>query len=280
MIGIISHDSGGAEILSSWVAKNIKKKKFIFSLSGPAKKIFKKKIKLSDNNSLNYVINNSKSIVTGTSWPNKNEIKAIRLSKKKKIFCASYIDHWVNYKDRFFYNKRLYLPDEIWVGDNIAKKIAKKTFKKAKIRYVKNEFFEYIKKKYKKNKNSKKILILSTPIIKDAKLKFDDPMYFGFTEFDAIELAINKIENLNFEFKKIVIRPHPSESPKKFRSFINKNISISKEKDVLKDISSSDIVIGYNSMAMILAKIMKKKVFSCIPRGKIKNTLPFKMNDL
>jgi len=280
MIGIVSHDSGVEEILSSWVAKNFYKKKFIFSLSGPAKKIFKKKIKLSNNYSLNYVINNSKSIVTGTSWPNKNEIKAIQLSKKKKIFCASYLDHWVNYKERFFYNKRLYLPDEIWVGDNIAKRIAKKTFKTAKIRYVKNEFFEYLKKKYKKNKNSKKILILSTPIIKDAKLKFNDPMYFGFTEFDAIKLAINKIKNLNFQFKKIVIRSHPSESPKKFRGFIKKNIFISKEKDILKDISSSYIVIGYNSMAMILAKIMKKKVFSCIPKGKIKNTLPFRINDL
>ena len=43
MIGIVSHDAGGAEILSSWIKHN-SNLFFIYSLSGPAIKIFKNKI--------------------------------------------------------------------------------------------------------------------------------------------------------------------------------------------------------------------------------------------
>jgi hypothetical protein len=125
----------------------------------------------------------------------QNEIIAIRLAKKNKVFCASYLDHWVNYKARFIDKRKLFLPDEIWIGDIQAKLIAKKIFKTTKIKYVKNEYFESAKQiVYSKKYKIKKILILSTPIANDAKLKFNDEMYFGFTEFDAIDLAIDKIK--------------------------------------------------------------------------------------
>ena len=41
MIGISSHDAGGAELLSEYVAKN--KNQYVFFVSGPAIDIFKKK---------------------------------------------------------------------------------------------------------------------------------------------------------------------------------------------------------------------------------------------
>ena len=281
MIGIVSHDSGGAEILSSWVAKHNNKKKFLFSLSGPALRISKSKIKNLKNRNINFIIDNIDELITSTSWPPRNEIRAIKLSKKKKIFCSSYLDHWTNYVERFIQNDKLNLPDEIWVGDKIAKKIAKKKFDKTKIRYVKNEFFENVKnKKYQKLLKEKNILLLSTPIAKDAKLKFNNYLHYGFTEFDAINIAIKKIKNTRIVYDKIIIRPHPSENPKKFKELAERNVLISKEKDLIKDISSSKIVIGYNSMAMIIAKLMKKKVYNCLPKGKIKNTLPINFKNL
>jgi hypothetical protein len=63
MIGIVSHNAGGAEILSSWVKKNFGKQKFIFSLSGPAIKVFKKKIKNIHNKDINYLVKNSKKLL-------------------------------------------------------------------------------------------------------------------------------------------------------------------------------------------------------------------------
>ena len=51
--GIVSHDAGGAEILSDWV-KHHKGKRYLFSLKGPAVKIFKKKNLLKKNYDINY----------------------------------------------------------------------------------------------------------------------------------------------------------------------------------------------------------------------------------
>lgn len=54
MITIISHDAGGAEILSSYV-KNIKNQ-YLFCLSGPAIDIFNKKINKLINRNLNFCL--------------------------------------------------------------------------------------------------------------------------------------------------------------------------------------------------------------------------------
>ena len=45
--------------------------------------------------------------------------------QKNKIFVISVIDHWINYKKRFFRNNKIFFPDELWVTDNYAYKIAK-----------------------------------------------------------------------------------------------------------------------------------------------------------
>ena len=42
MIGVISHDAGGAEVLSSWIKEN--PDNYSLLLGGPAKEIFQKKL--------------------------------------------------------------------------------------------------------------------------------------------------------------------------------------------------------------------------------------------
>ena len=58
--------------------------------------------------------------------------------QKNKINVCAYLDHWVNYKQRFILNKKLILPNEIWVSDTLAYTIAKETFQnKLKIKKLK-----------------------------------------------------------------------------------------------------------------------------------------------
>jgi len=72
---------------------------------------------------------------------------------------VSFIDHWVNYRERFGYplkNWKNNLPDEIWAGDKYAFLIAKKLFNKIlPIKLVKNPYFKEIKNKYYKTKKIK-----------------------------------------------------------------------------------------------------------------------------
>ena len=120
---VVSHDAGGAEIISSFIKKN--NLKCFYKLSGPAIKIFKSKIrkiyKLKNKSNLDL-------IVTGTSLKNSNEIDSIKYAKLKK-FIQFFLDHWINYKKRFVINKKMILPDEIILGDRISLNITKKNSK-------------------------------------------------------------------------------------------------------------------------------------------------------
>ena len=46
-----------------------------------------------------------------------------------------------------FYTKIKFFPNEVWVVDKYAKKLAKKKFKNVKIKLIKNPLLAYLKKK-------------------------------------------------------------------------------------------------------------------------------------
>ena len=157
-ITAVSHDAGGAELISNYL-KN--KKKVQFVLKGPAKKIFKNNIKNPHLISLKKALNNSELVICGTSAFSDLEKKAIIQCRKNKIKVVSWLDSWTNYKERFLLNNCLNLPDEIWVSDNYAYKKAKNIFQNVKILKKKNYYLKNIKEelKKKKNKENKKYFI-------------------------------------------------------------------------------------------------------------------------
>lgn len=59
-------------------------------------------------------------IFTGTSLPGKFEVNILRYAIGNKINCFSFIDHWVNFKERFTSDGELYLPNKIFVIDQRA----------------------------------------------------------------------------------------------------------------------------------------------------------------
>ena len=76
----VSHDAGGAHVLSSFIKK--KKLKCHYLLSGPAVKIFKSKIKILKRNK-NFSNKNYSLLMTGTSYKNNTEVKYLKKAKKK-----------------------------------------------------------------------------------------------------------------------------------------------------------------------------------------------------
>ena len=125
---IVSNDSAGAEILSSWVRQN-PENIYTYILGSPAEKIFRRKITLFNNiaiNQLEKIINEFDCVMTGTSQTSDIEKKAIIFSKKNKINVISILDYWVNYSKRFIVNGVFVYPDEIWVMDKYASNNEKK----------------------------------------------------------------------------------------------------------------------------------------------------------
>ena len=248
-IGIVCNDAGGSEIISAWLFQ--KKKNF---------KISK-------------LVENSDIIITGTSLHCENEIEAIKYSRIKKKICISFIDHWINYKLRFTRKGKEYLPDILIAHDLKSFFELKKIFKnRVKILIIKNAYFELIKKNYKKIRKTqpegKYVFFSSNNNKSNTKL----------TDEKCLIKTINFIKK-NFKEKKLInilVRHHPSEKKTKYKNFKYKNTKLifDQNKDLLKTIFQNRNFFGYESMALVVAKICKKNTFGIYNKNKKYNTIP------
>ena len=67
-------------------------------------------------------------IITGTSQFSKLENEIRLIAKKNKIYSITFLDHYVNYKKRFYLDGKLKLPDEIWSFDIYSFRLARQLF--------------------------------------------------------------------------------------------------------------------------------------------------------
>ena len=286
LVTIVSHDPGGAEILSDWVA--CQSSPYLLVLDGPARKIFERKLGKIDAIPLEQAIAQTDWVLTGTSWQSDIEIQAIKVAKKLNKRSISFLDRWVNYPQRFMLDGKFILPDEIWVGDKDAFSLAKKEFPETDIRLQSNPYFDNLKSQINQlNAHSspkpteKYILYACSPLSELAKLKFHDDLYWGFSDHDAVRFFLKNIAILKHSTNKVILRPHPSEKKGKYDWAVAEyapNVSIGGHKSLLEEIISADIVSGCNSMAMVIGLIAEKRVVNALPPGTLTNALP--MNNI
>tara|TARA_B100000686_G_C16714021_1_gene930891 strand:- start:428 stop:1318 length:891 start_codon:yes stop_codon:yes gene_type:complete len=275
MICFISHDRGGSEYLYEYI-KKYKIKKKIFCLKGPAYKFFKTKIKNLKNFSIiNIKKYKIKKIITSTSFINFHHIEGIKFAKKEKIQSYSILDDWNDYKKRFTYNKKLFLPNYIIVYNKYAHKLAKSDFPNQKIILLEDLFLKNIikklnikKKKKRLPKNSKysRILYLSDPIELNTSSKSKMKLY---NEKNVISYMCKNIYKIAKNYK-ITVRMHPKCIKdkliiKKYFKMNNLKINFSNKKNLISDILDHDIILGCETQALIPAHYSKKRVFCVIP---------------
>ena len=145
MFSIISKDAGGAELTYRYALNQ--KEKFCLALSGPAIKIFKKKLGKKKIISRSEAIKKSDWVLCSTGTSSNFEKDGIILAKKNKKKVVAFIDHWVDYRSRFLKKNKLFLPNEIWVTDNYALKLIKKEKFKTKVLLKKIYFMKNLRPK-------------------------------------------------------------------------------------------------------------------------------------
>ena len=99
------------------------------------------------------------------------------------------------------------------------------------------------------------------------------------SQLNSTLIQAPKIKKSKYKNDKILIRLHPSETnlnKYKLMTKIEKKISVSTQKSLTNDISNSKFVVGYESMAMVVALELRKQVYSIIPNFGIKSKLPHK----
>lgn len=279
---VVCHDNGGAEIISAFVKFREKQDSFINFVSGPAIKVFRrKKIKAfitKPTADVESILNRYRqvrpTVLTGVGWSTDLEIRAIRAAKKLGLSSVAYLDHWVNYQERFGFPRPDWtdnLPDEIWVGDKTAYFLAKKFFpSKVVIRHIPNQYFRAIEKEYDKSvkiEPTANLLIVSEPL-GEAINSYGQKLPLLFDEFAWLEILLSNLARSNFK-DRVILRLHPSEAKDKFDSILAKyrgkiRLSKSHNKNIINDLVKVHTVIGITSMAMVVAAICQKKVFSVV----------------
>jgi len=292
---VVACDAGGAEIVSAYVLKNKNKFNFICYAYGPAKKIFlRKKLNFKSSpanlNSIKKIIDiqgNLDLVLTGTSGLSRVEINFISIAKSKGIETAVYLDHWVNYRERFGFPKvgwKDNLPTEIWAGDKPALRLAKKVFIGQKIKFVPNQYFkdmifEYRNSKIKATHSKSTVLFISEPINKGS-VNFDIKRSQKFSiinEHDVLNYLIKNLIN-NKRYRQLIIRLHPSDKKSKYEylwpKYLKKlDFKISKDK-LVDDLRQASLVVGMESTALVVAYLCHKKVISILPKRKNTFDLP------
>ena len=285
MIAIISHDAGGAEVLSSWLLRG--QGDYCLVLEGPAINIFNSKLGRQEVKKLEEALSISELIVCGTGWQSSFEVNAIKEARAKGKRVVAFLDHWVNYLQRFEFEGTHYFPDEIWVTDEYAMKSAQEIFQNITVINKGNPYLEditkkikFIQKKGNQDGEGNSILYVCEPIREHALLSCGNEMLNGYTEESAAEFFFDNVKNIYQKISKIVIRPHPSESKEKYNWLISKyntmNIEISNNDNLLDDVVNADTVVGCESMALVVGLLAGKCVISTIPFGGKLCSLPHK----
>jgi hypothetical protein len=274
---VVSHDAGGAEIVSAWVKKN-KVHQYSYCLQGPAQAVFSRKllgIKIADCSDLD--LSGFDLVLTGTSWSSDLEKRMILRAKKNGVKSAAYLDHWVNYRERFGYpaeNWLEHLPDEIWCGDGYAMKISQNCgIPVQKLRFVENQYFLQIKEEaqaYSPEVIPHSILYICEPVSEHIQKEHGDEFYLGYNEFTAMKLFLKTLLSSDKRSGPITIRPHPSEKEGKYDQIVTSfenglQISISNGDQLYEEIQRAETIVGYESMVLVVAILLNKKVFSIIP---------------
>lgn len=226
---------------------------------------------------LDALVQNSDWLLCGTSFLSDLEWRALGVARQAGKRTISVVDHWANYRQRFFRHGEWFFPDEVWVGDEIALDMARAELPEVPVKLVANPYFldlreelEVIEAPLRDADEGIHVLYVCEPLREDGLALYGDERYWGYTEEEALRYFLAKVERLTSRIGRIVVRAHPQEARDKYAWAANEfNLPIvtNEDRTLLQQIVASDVVAGCATMAMVVGLIAGKRVISCIPPG-------------
>ena len=274
---VVAHDAGGAEILSSLLRRQGEgwRAGHVLALDGPARRIFERKLGKIECVGLEAAMGQASSLLCGTGWQTDLEVRAIALAHHLGKRSVAFLDHWVNYRERFVRNGKLELPDEIHVGDAYAFERAHAAFPQLPVVRVENPYFLDLQEQFAKQAppaphDGLNFLYVCEPVREPALRQFGNERHWGYTEDDALRYFLDNVRLFGQPVGRIVVRLHPSEPAGKYDAIVADYalpVSFSSGRELAADIGDSDWVAGCNSMAMVMGLLAGRHVICCIPPG-------------
>ncbi len=193
-------------------------------------------------------------LVTGTSWGNDDELKAIRKAGEHGEVSCSILDYWNNYRQRFSSNNSFIYPDHLIVMDEIARNEAIMDGIPPTVIQVLGHpgLDKFICKKLNSPTDIKnKALFLSQPL---SQLYADS---LGYTEQQVLRDVCELFEK--YKDWELDVKFHPKESvlsSEAYRTVAGQLIEL---------LPLYDLVIGMNTMGLLHARLMGGQIVSYQP---------------
>lgn len=287
---LAAHDAGGGQLLFSW-SREHPENSYRYCLQGPALELFTRALGPLPNIPLDDLAHRLEEkspdlILTATSWSSRLEMDVRALGAAKGIRTAAYLDHWVNYRERFGYPGRWLenLPDEIWCPDpESLKRCALDGFPAGLLVMAGNPYLDGLAVRVAAlgiEEEPGTVLYICEPVGEHMRMAHGDPLHKGYDEFGAMRLFFAAIKRWDPVPLNVRVRLHPSEREGKYDAFLKDYlgsvvIQASVGTDLLEDIARASSVAGCESMAMVVALKAGKKVYTSIPPHGERCSLPF-----
>jgi hypothetical protein len=282
-VAVVSHDAGGAEYLSSHVRRM--KESTLLVVDGPAEAVFRRKLGPIQPVALEKAIEQAGWVLCATSWQSDLELRAIRLARAAGKRSVALLDHWVNYRERFERGAEHQFPDEIWVADEYAERVASACIPEIPVKMVGNAYFDDMREEIRRltrkpqpRPGAVTVLYICENIAAHSLFQHGDRRHAGYVEEEAMEYFFQNLTAIDPGVARILVRPHPSEPRDKYGWVVGRSpvaVEISEGASLTEDIVQADVIVGCESMAMIVGLIVGKRVVSCIPPSGRASALPY-----
>ncbi len=263
-LAVACHDAGGTNQIISLVRELDISIGSVF-VDGPAASLWDKAFPQSLRvNTLEHLLQQGKTLLSGTGWASDLEHNARKFAKEREIYSVAVLDHWTNYRERFVRHDELVLADELWVVDEYAYDVAKPLFPAQKIKTIPDYYAQSQLKKIQplSQNTTHELLYLGEPVRTD----------WGrgeAGEFQALRYFFNLLPFLKISSDTVIrLRQHPSEAPNKYQNLVAEFPQwrvIMDENELSHSLSHARWVVGCQTYAMTLALKAGRLVYCSLP---------------
>jgi len=209
-------------------------------------------------------------VLCGSSGAADHERAVVRAARAAGVRSAVWLDHWVNYAARFDR-----LPDELWVCDEPAARIARETVPGPPVLVKGNPYLEDAAAEVRAlagpRGERERVLYLTEPTSAVAAAATGDPLGWGYEERAALRGFLERVQGVE-----VRVRRHPAEPADKYAELLAEfGVAASPGGPLAADIAWADTVAGCDTMGMVVALAAGRRVVSVIPPGGRPLSLPF-----
>ncbi|MEL7319333.1 MAG: hypothetical protein AAFN04_11930 [Pseudomonadota bacterium] len=255
------HDAGAANMIAAWVGAAQRAPEMVVA-QGPARAIWQQRFGTGSRFEGDPErVQGAKVVISGTGWASDLEHRARAIAAEAGVRSVAVVDHWVNYKARFERDGVTQWPDAIWVGDDEALAIARRTFPKVPADRHANLYLAQQAREAGPAPKDGDVLFVSEPAHSD---------WGGDRagEFQALDhfMASRQLAGIRRNAA-VRLRPHPSDPSGKYDEWLSNHPTarLDTSPDMATALQTAKWVVGMNSMGLVIALQAGRKVLCALP---------------